>query len=113
MPGNHETSAMPRTSSDGHEQEFPPAVAHGLLMYQGLNLPYLFTELVVITYMQTLVKYGNHVEDPTGMLLQANRELLQLETGVDSPLFQISPLLSSCVTDVGQPILAKLHAVWY
>jgi len=69
-------------------QNFPQAVAHSQLAYQGLNKPNLITEQM-ISHVQTLVKYGAHVDNPMGILLQACCELLQLETGFGGPLFQI------------------------
>jgi len=58
-------------SAMGLKRHFPQVAAHGLLAYQVLNLPNLYMEQV-ITHVQTLVKYGSHVDDSTGMLLHTN-----------------------------------------
>jgi len=81
----------------GINQNFPRVVAHGPLAYQGLNLPNLFTEQL-ITHIRTLVKYGSHPDDVMGNLIRANVELLQLETSMRGPLFQILPLFQVCIT---------------
>jgi len=80
----------------GINRNFPQAVAHGPPAYQGLNLPNLFTEQL-IQHIQTLLKYGSHTFNVTGNLIQANAELLWLETGIGGPFFQIPELFQACV----------------
>jgi len=87
------TQGPPAISFNRH---FPQAVAHRCLIYQGLNLPNLFTEQLIIQ-VSTLVKYGHYSKDPMGCLLCANTELLQLETGMSGPLFQIPSYFEVCV----------------
>jgi len=52
----------------GVNQNFPQAVAHSQLAYQGLNKPNLITEQM-ISHVQTLVKHGAHADNPMGILL--------------------------------------------
>jgi len=44
-----------------------------------------------------LLKYGSHISNVIGNLIQANTELLWLETGIRGPLFQIPELFQACV----------------
>ncbi len=82
----------------GVNRNYPRAVAHGPVIYQGLNLPNLYSEQL-ITHITTLLKYGSQNEDPTGTLIRACGETMRLEAGVSGPLFHISPNLSVCMTD--------------
>jgi len=59
----------------GVNRNFPRAVAHGLVTYQGLNLPNLHTEQL-ITHILTVLKYSNLSDDPTGSLIRACGKLL-------------------------------------
>jgi len=81
----------------GVNQNFPRAVAHGPIRYQGLNLPNLHMEQL-IAHITTLLKFGPLCDDPTGLLIRSCGELLRLEAGVNGPLFQISPHLHVCLT---------------
>jgi len=82
----------------GINRNFPRAVAHGPVQFQGLNLPNLHTEQS-IAHIMTLLKYGPQRYDPTGLLLRTCGELLRLEAGVCGPLFNISPHLHICMTE--------------
>jgi len=81
----------------GINRNMPRAVVHGPCVYQGLNIPNLFSEQM-ITHIQTLVKFGQHTTDATGFLVRACGELLWLELGIGGPIFQISHHLGPCVT---------------
>jgi len=81
----------------GINRNFPRVMVHGPLVYQGLNLPNLFMEQLIL-HIQMLVKYGHHPNNVTGNLIQANVELLCLETSMSRPLFQIPALFQACVT---------------
>jgi len=70
----------------GINRNFPRAVAHGPVMYHGLNLPNLHMEQLV-THILTMLKYGMLSGDPTGFLIRSSCELLRLEAGVRGPLF--------------------------
>jgi len=52
----------------GVNRNFPQAVVHGPITYQGLNIPNLYVEQL-ITHILTLLQYGPHVADPTGTLI--------------------------------------------
>ncbi len=97
MSKNLKTSAPTRLTSNWSEPELPQVVAHGPLVYQGLNLPNLFTEQL-ISHAYTLMKFGSHINDITGNLIWANAKLLCLETEVGGPLFQIPLYFQLCVT---------------
>ncbi len=56
-------------------RNFPRAVAHGPVTYQGLNLLNLHTEQL-IAHILTVLKYGNLPDDPTGSLIRACGKLL-------------------------------------
>jgi len=56
----------------GINQNFLWAVAHGLLKFQGLNLPNLYTKQLV-THLMTLLQYGAHHDDPMRQLLSTNK----------------------------------------
>jgi len=81
----------------GINRNFPRVVAHSPIAYQGLNLPNLFMEQLIL-HICTLVKYGSYPNNITGNLIRANAELLQLETGMCGPLFQILTIFQACVT---------------
>jgi len=83
----------------GVNWNFPRVVAHGLVTYQGLNLPNLYTKQM-ISHIFMVLKYGNLTDDPTGSLIWACGELLQLEVGICSPLFYMSPYLHVCTTNM-------------
>jgi len=97
VPKTNHTDPDTGFSSAGCYQNFTRAVTHGPLDYQGLNLPNLFTEELIL-HITTLVKFGNHPHNQTGYLLWANCKLLRLETGMRGPLFQILPHFEACVT---------------
>jgi len=78
----------------GINWNFPRAVVHGPVEYQGLNLPNLYSEQL-ITQIGTMLKYGPQQTDPTRVLIRANGEL---EAGVCGPLFCMSPYLQPCLT---------------
>jgi len=83
----------------GVNRNFPRAtIAHGPVTYQGLNLPNLHTKQL-ITHIQTVLKYGNLPHDPTGSLIWACGELMQLEVGTCGLLFKLSPYLHVCMTE--------------
>jgi len=63
---------LPRIGVNRH---LPRAMVHGLVAYQGLNIPNLHMEQMLL-HVQTLVKYGSQMEDPMGLLIRANVELL-------------------------------------
>jgi len=70
-------------------QHSPHVVAHGPLAYQGLNLPNLHTEQL-ISHVTTLLKYGSQHGNLASIFLCMSCNLLCLEAGVSSLLFQIS-----------------------
>ncbi len=80
----------------GVNQYMPWAVVHGPRIYQGLNIPDLYLEQMLI-HIQT-VKFSQHTTDATGILVRACSELLRLELGIGGPLFQISHHFFPCVT---------------
>jgi len=82
----------------GVNRNFPRSVAHGLVTYQGLNLPNLHSEQM-ISHILKVLKYGNQWDDPTGVLLQTCGELLWLEVWFSGPLFKLSPHLHVCTMD--------------
>ncbi len=82
----------------GVNRNFPRAVAHGPVAYQGLNLPNPHTEQL-ITHILTVLKYGNIPHDPTGSLIRACGELMRLEVGMHGPFFKLSPYLHVCMTE--------------
>jgi len=82
----------------GVNRNFPRAVAHGPVAYRGLNLPNLHTKQL-ITHILTVLKYGNIPHDPTGLLIWACGELMQLEVGMCGPFFKLSPYLHVCMTE--------------
>jgi len=77
---------------------FPRAVAHGPVAYQGLNLPDLYIKQM-ISHILTILKFGNLFDDPTEVLIWVCGELLQLAVGMCGPLFSMSPYLQVCTTD--------------
>jgi len=81
----------------GVNRHLPRAVVHGPRIFQGLNIPNLYSKQM-ITHIQTIVKFGQHKSDPTGALLRACGELLRLELGVGGLIFQVSPHFYPCVT---------------
>jgi len=72
----------------GINRHFPRAVAHRPWKFQGLNIPNLYMEQVVI-HLLTLLRFGVQNDDPTGQLLRANGEALCMEAGLNRQLFQI------------------------
>ncbi len=54
---------------------FPRVVTHGLVAYQGLNLPDLYVKQI-ISHILTVLKFGNLFANPTRTLIRACRELL-------------------------------------
>jgi len=53
----------------------------------------------LITHITTLLRYGAHYDDPTGQLLQANGEAMQMEAGLNRQLFQLPQAMLPCFTD--------------
>jgi len=78
-------------------RHLPRVMVHGPVAYQGLNIPNLHTEQMLL-HVQILVKYGSQMEDPMELLIQANVELLRLETGMSGPVFQIHYYFYPCVS---------------
>jgi len=68
MSRDNETNPFPRTTGSQGQQEFPWAVIHGPITYQGLNIPNLYVKQL-ITHILTLLQYGPQVADPTGTLI--------------------------------------------
>jgi len=87
----------------------PQAVVHGPRVYQGLNLPNLYLEQMLI-HIQMLVKFGQHTTDATGILVRACGELPQLELGTFS---DFSSLLPMCNTYLVKSMLDILCSTRY
>ena len=63
MPSNPTTCVHQGLSEMGVNWHFPQVAVHGLQAYQGLNIPNLFMEQMII-HIQTLVKFEYHGADP-------------------------------------------------
>jgi len=76
---------------------FPQALAHGPLMYGGLNLLNLHMEQTIAHILQVLSSSTS--DDMTVFLLRACGEHMWLEAGLTGELFQLPLLLSNLITD--------------
>jgi len=68
-------------------------------VYQGLNIINLYAEQM-ISHVQTLVKFRSQMDNPTGLLIWANIELLHLKMGMRGPVFQIPYYFYPCATQM-------------
>jgi len=85
-------------SRAGVVRTYPRALVHGLLQYGGLDIPHLFTEQL-LAHVHTILWFGPHQEDPTGFLLHAMGEAMQLEVGYSGKLLAAPLCLKDNVTD--------------
>jgi len=76
---------------------FPRDLTHGPLDYEGLEIPHLYTEQL-IAHVQMLLCYGPSIANPTGMLIHATGEAMQLEIGFGGELLATPLSLAENVT---------------
>jgi len=95
----------------GCNRLMPRALVHGPLGYGGLNIPQLYTEQAV-TQLLMLLRFGPNPKDPTGLLLRALVEAMQLETGLVGEPLQTSGIFEPLVTDTWLKRL-WLDCLWY
>jgi len=81
----------------GINRNFPRAVAHGPCSHQGLDLPNLFTEQLIV-HVMTILQFGLKQDDPTGHLLKTNAEAFRLEVGLCGQVFQMPTVLQDYMT---------------
>jgi len=75
----------------------PQALARGPLEYGGLEIPHLFTEQT-ISHVHTILRYGQIKDDPTGFLLHATGEAMQLKMGYGGKLLVVPLVLTANIT---------------
>jgi len=81
----------------GIYRKFPKAVVHSPRSHQGLDLPNLFTEQLMV-HVMTILRFGLQQDDPMGHLLKANAEAFCLEARLSGQVFQMPLVIIDYMT---------------
>jgi len=79
-------------------RNFPQAVVHGLYNKQGLQFPNLHMEQMVQQIMMLLL-HNKDMNNPIGVLINANCKVLRLEMGIMGNIFDIPAVCKNMITE--------------
>jgi len=65
---------------------------------RAIDIPHLYMEQI-IAHIHTILRYSPDKDDPTGLLLHAMGEAMQLELGYSSEMFMAPLILAENVTN--------------